>query len=406
MTNMPLSGIKVLDLARVLAGPSATQLLADLGADVVKVERPTRGDDSRLYGPPFLKASAGDPTPNSAMYLSANRNKRSIAVNIATPEGQSIIRDLAAVSDVLVENFKVGDLARYGLDYATLSAINPKLIYCSVTGYGQTGPYRFRGGYDPIAQAMSGFMSITGFPDEQAGGAPMKAGPSVADLVAGLYAANAIQAALYHRDVNRGGGQHIDISLLDTTIAVMAQPAIHYFISGTPPGRVGTQANGGAPGGGFRCSDGYIMIAPGNQALYEKFCTAIGRPDLATDERFLTNPLRLVNRAVLAGILDEVLGALTVAEVHASLVAAGVPSSPINDMAQVFADEQVKARALEVEVAHQAAGSMKMVGNPIKFSQTPIENYLAPPQIGQHTDEVLREWLGLSAQVANSRSES
>jgi crotonobetainyl-CoA:carnitine CoA-transferase CaiB-like acyl-CoA transferase len=394
MSEAPLSAIKVLDLSRVLAGPWAGQLLADLGADVVKIERPGRGDDSRMFGPPFLKDLERRDTRQTPMFLSANRSKKSVAVDIATAGGQEIVRELAAQSDVLLENFKVGDLARFGLDADTLRGINPRLIYCSITGFGQTGPYRSRGGYDPIVQAMAGMMSVTGYPDDVPGGGPMKAGPSIMDLVTGFYAVVAIQAALYARDLRGGAGQHIDMSLLDSAVSVMAQPALHYFTSGKAPVRIGTAGNGGTPGGGYRCADGYIMIAPGNQELYRRFCGAIGRPDLIDDPRFVTNPLRLTHRAALAEILDEVLGRLRVADLHAALVVAGVPSSPVNDMAQVFEDPQVLARGLKVDVAHPLSGRLNLVANPIRFSDLPLADYTAPPQLGEHTREVLRARLG------------
>lgn len=394
MSAGPLSKIIVLDLSRVLAGPWTGQLLGDLGAEVIKIERPGRGDDSRMFGPPFLKDGERREMPESPMFLSANRNKKSVTVDISTQAGQEIIRGLAAQCDVVLENFKAGHLAQFGLDGDGLRRVNPRLIYCSITGFGQTGPYRLRGGYDPIVQAMSGMMSVTGYPDDVPGGGPMKAGPSIMDLVTGFYAAIAIQAALYDRDMQGGCGQTIDISLLDAAVSVMAQPALHYFLSGKPPTRIGTQGNGGAPGGGFRCADGYIMIAPGNQALYRRFCEAIARPDLADDARFATNALRLVNRAALVEILDKVVGKLQVADLHAALVAAGVPSSPINDMAQVFDDPQVRARGMKVDVAHPAAGRLSLVANPIRFSDLPPADYKAPPRLGEHTREVLHSRLG------------
>lgn len=407
MRSGPLSQIRVLDLSRVLAGPWAAQLLADMGAEVIKIERPGRGDDSRLFGPPFLKDREQRDLMQSAMFLSANRSKQSVTVDFSKAAGQEIIRGLAAQADVLLENFLGGHLARFGLDSDSLRAVNPRLVYCSITGFGQTGPYRDRGGYDPIVQAMSGVMSITGYPDHLPGGGPMKAGPSIMDLAAGFYAVMGIQAALYARDARGGSGEHIDISLLDTAVSVMAQPAIHYFLSGKAPGRIGTQANGGVPGGGFKCSDGYIMIAPGSQELYGRFCEVIGRPDLIDDPRFVTNPLRLVNRAALAAILDDVIGRMTVGELHDALVEAGVPSSPINDMAQVFDDPQVQARKMRVDVAHPAAGSIGLIANPIRFSSTPLPAYVAPPSLGEHTHEVLRQRLGFDdarlAQLAADR---
>jgi crotonobetainyl-CoA:carnitine CoA-transferase CaiB-like acyl-CoA transferase len=396
----PLTGIRVLDLSRVLAGPWAAQILADLGADVIKVERPGGGDDSRLFGPPFFRDRDGQDTKRSAMFQSTNRNKRAITLNIAKPQGQELLRRLAATADVLIENYKVGTLARYGLGPDDLRAINPRLIYCSITGYGQTGPYRDRGGYDPIVQAMSGMMSVTGYPDSQPGGGPMKAGPSIVDMTAGFYAAIAIQGALYGRDVRGGEGQALDISLLDTAVAVMSQPALHYFASGKPPGRIGTQANGGAPGGGFQCADGYIMIAPGNEQLYRAFCHALDRPELAEDPRFATNSLRLANRPELMRLLDQTIGAMPVAEVHQRMVAAGIPSSPVNDVGQVFTDPQVDHRGMKINVEHPDVGAMPLIANPIKATgDLVIAAHRAPPDVGQDTRAILRDDLQLDEEA-------
>ena len=395
----PYRGIRVLDLSRVLAGPWAAQMLGDLGADVIKVERPGVGDDSRMFGPPFFKDREGRDTARSAMFQSANRNKRAITLNIAKPEGQALLKRLAAKADVLIENYKVGTLARYGLGYEDLKEINPGLIYCSITGYGQTGPYRDRGGYDPIVQAMSGMMSVTGYPDgDPGGGGPMKAGPSIVDMSAGIYAVVAIQAALRERDQHGGAGQAIDIGLLDVGVALMGQFGLHYLASGVSPGRIGTQANGGAPGGGFSCADGYIMIAPGSQALYETFCHALDRPELASDPRFLTNSLRLRNRPELMRLLDETIGRLPVAEVHRRMVAAGIPSSPVNDMAQVLADAQVRHRGIALEVEHPVTGSMPLIGNPIKASGPLLAPTRAPPEVSEDTRAILGDELGLSQQ--------
>jgi crotonobetainyl-CoA:carnitine CoA-transferase CaiB-like acyl-CoA transferase len=394
----PYGAIRVLDLSRVLAGPWAAQMLGDLGADVIKVERPGTGDDSRLFGPPFFKDKEGRDTRRSAMFQSANRNKRAITLNIATEPGQKLLRKLAATADVLIENYKVGTLARYGLGYEDLRAINPKLIYCSITGYGQTGPYRDRGGYDPIVQAMSGMMSVTGYPDDQAGGGPMKAGPSIVDMSAGIYAVVAIQGALYERDLRGGEGQYVDIALLDVSVALMGQFALHYFASGAPPRRIGTQANGGAPGGGFACADGYIMIAPGNEQLYRLFCRALDRPELAEDPRFATNSLRLQNRPELMRLLDETIGRMPVAEVHRRMVAAGIPSSPVNNMEEVFADPQVQHRGLEKRIDHPATGAMPLIGSPIRSSGDLVAECRAPPEVGQDTRAILGDELGLSEQ--------
>lgn len=398
MSGGPYRSLRVLDLSRVLAGPWAAQLLGDLGADVIKVERPGVGDDSRLFGPPFLKDADGNDTRRSAMFQSANRNKRAITLNIAEPRGQALLKKLAATADVLIENYKVGTLARYGLGYEDLKAVNPKLIYCSITGYGQTGPYKDRGGYDPIVQAMSGMMSVTGWPDDHpGGGGPMKAGPSIVDMSAGLYAVIAIQGALYERDQRGGEGQYLDIALLDVAVGMMAQYAAHYHASGSSPGRIGTQANGGAPGGGFPCADGYIMIAPGNEHLYRVFCRALDRPELAEDPRFATNSLRLENRPELMRLLDETIGRLPVAEVHRRMVAAGIPSSPVNDIAQALDDEQVRHRGLETTVDHPALAGMRLVGNPIKASGPLVAECRAPPEVGEDTHAILCGELGLSA---------
>lgn len=397
MSGGPYRGLRVLDLSRVLAGPWAAQFLGDLGADVIKIERPGVGDDSRLFGPPFLKDSEGKDTRRSAMFQSANRNKRAITLNIAEPRGQALLKKLVATADVLIENYKVGTLARYGLGYEDLKAVNPGLIYCSVTGYGQTGPYKDRGGYDPIVQAMSGMMSVTGWPDDHpGGGGPMKAGPSIVDMSAGLYAVIAIQGALYERDQRGGEGQYLDIALLDVAVGMMAQYAAHYHASGSSPGRIGTQANGGAPGGGFPCADGYIMIAPGNEHLYRVFCRALDRPELAEDPRFATNSLRLKNRPELMRLLDETIGRLPVAEVHRRMVAAGIPSSPVNDIAQALDDEQVRHRGLETRVDHPALTGMRLVGNPIKASGPLVAECRAPPEVGEDTQAILCGELGLS----------
>ncbi len=396
MTSMPLSGIRVLDLTRVLAGPWTAQTLADLGADVIKVERPGTGDESRIFGPPFLKDNEGKNTQLSAMFLAANRNKKSVVVDFSKPEGREVIRKLASTADVLIENYKVGDLKRFGLDYDGLKEANPKLVYCSITGFGQTGPYKQRRGYDPIAQAMSGIMSVTGFPGDQPGGGPMKAGPSVVDLFAACYAVIAIQGALYHREKNSGRGQYIDMSLLDAGVTLMAHPAMTYVLTGQSPGLVGTQANGGAPGGGFQCADGYIMVAPGNNELYVKFCSAIGMPEMATDERFVTNPKRMVNRAALMEILNAHMLKWKVRDLYDVLVKAGVPASPVNNVEDVFADPQVQNRQMVVDVPHPSAGNVKIVNNPIRYSDTPIGNFTAPPALGEHTDEVLSGVLGMT----------
>jgi len=390
----PMSGVRVLDMTRVLAGPFAAQMLADLGAEVIKVERPGNGDESRIFGPPFLRTAEGTDLPLSAMFLSANRNKKSVVVDFSKPEGADLVRRMAARSDVFLENYKVGDLARYGLDYDSLKAINPGLVYCSITGYGQTGPYRDRRGYDPVIQALCGIMSVTGEPD----GVPTKAGPSIVDLFAGANAVIAIQAALYQRDVHGGAGRYVDIALLDVGVSLMAQPAMHYVLTGRPPGRVGSQANGGVPGGGFQCADGYIMIAPGNDALYVKFCNVLGRPDLATDARFVTNAKRLKHRAFLVGILDQLIAEWRVQDLYKALTEAGVPAGPVNDLAHVFADPQVQSRGLVAEMDHETAGRVRTIANPIRYSDTEFD-YRAPPEPGEHTEQILADLLGLDSEA-------
>lgn len=391
----PLAGKRVLDLSRVLAGPWATQILADFGADVIKVERPGMGDDSRSFGPPFFDTGNASELPVTAMFMAANRNKRSITVDLSRKEGQEIIRRLAADADIFVENFKVGDLAKKGLDYDSLSQINPQLIYCSITGYGQSGPYRSRGGYDPVAQAMSGFMSTTGFPETEPGGGPMKAGPSVLDMIAGLYAVIAIEGALLEL-ASGGTGQHIDISLLDCGIAIMAQHIAHYQMTGLAPGLIGTQANGGAPGGAYRCADGHIMIAPGNQLGFERLCLALGHSELAVDKRFDTNSERVANRAELTGILDGIIGNWKVDDLCAELEIHNVPCSPINSVDRALENPQVRHRKM-IEQATIGQKRAPTVRNPIRFSRSEIGSTHAIPLPGEHTHEVLREF-GFSAE--------
>ena len=390
----PLEGIRILDMSRILAGPWATQTMGDMGASVIKVERPGLGDDSRIYGPPFLKSTSGGDIRQTPMYLCANRNKKSIAVDYTKPAGQEILLALAAQSDVLIENYKVGTLARYGLDYPSLKDRFPRLVYCSLTGYGQDGPYAERGATDPIIQAMGGMMSMTGHQEGEPGGTPMKAGPSVVDIAAGLYAVISIQGALYHRDLHGGRGQHIDLSLLDAGVTLMGQQAMHYFMSGQSPKRMGTEANGGAPGGGFLCADGDMMIAPNSQDLYERMVKVIGLPELATDPRFDTNPKRVLNRKALKELINEVTSKWKVKDLYDAFNAVGVPCTPINTIEQVFADEQVVHRDMTVVVPQPEAGTVRLLKSPIRYSETPLEHYEAPPSTGQHTDEVLAQMLG------------
>ena len=401
----PLSHIRVLDLSRVLAGPWAGQNLADLGAEVIKVERPGSGDDSRAFGPPWVKDKEGRDTKDSAYYTSANRGKKSITINIARPEGQKLARELARISDVLIENYKFGDLARYGLAYDDLAKINPRLVYCSVTGFGQTGPYRERPGYDFMIQGMGGMMSVTGEPDDAPGGGPQRAGVPVADIITGMYASIAICAALAHREKS-GAGQHLDLALLDSQIALLAYQNTNYFSTGSPPGRIGNLHPNIVPYQPFRTQDGRVILACGNDNLYRKFCEVAGCPELAADARFASNGKRVENRAELSRLLQEIFLKKTTREWVELLDAAGVANGPINDVAQVFQEPQVKARGVKIELEHPVAGKLPLVASPMRFSGTPLEHKLAPPVLGQHTDEILREVLSLSdGEIARLRAE-
>jgi len=389
----PLTGIRVLDLSRVLAAPWAGQNLADLGAEVIKIERPKVGDDSRAFGPPWIKDAQGRDTKDSAYFTSANRGKKSVTVNLASTEGQALVRDLAAKSDVLLENYKYGDLARYGLGYEDLRKLNPRLIYCSVTGFGQTGPYREHPGYDFMIQGMGGMMSVTGEPDGAPGGGPQRAGVPIADIITGMYASIAVCAALAHR-AQSGKGQHLDLALLDSQIALLAYQNTNYFATGKPPRRIGNLHPNIVPYQPFRASDGDVILACGNDNLYRKFCEAAGCPELASDPRFATNGKRVENRAELTRLLGEIFRKRTKKEWVDLLEAAGVPNGPINDIAQVFAEPQVVARGVKIEVDHPVAGRLPMVASPMRFSETSLELKTPPPLLGQHTDEVLRALLG------------
>ena len=391
-----LDGIKVLDLSRVLAGPWAGQNLADLGAEVIKIERPGVGDDSRAFGPPWIKDRAGSDTRDSAYFTSANRGKKSVTVNIAVAQGQALVRELARRSDVLIENYKYGDLERYGLGYAQLKELNPGLIYCSVTGFGHTGPYRHRPGYDFMIQGMGGMMSVTGEPDDAPGGGPQRAGVPIADIITGMYASIAICAALAHR-AQSGAGQHLDLALLDSQIALLAYQNTNYFATGVPPKRIGNLHPNIVPYQPFRARDGEVILACGNDNLYTRFCEAAGCPELARDPRFVTNAKRVENRAELTRLLSEVFKKRTKREWLELLEAAGVPNGPINNMKDVFDEPQVVARGMRIDLEHPKAGTVPLVGSPMRFSATPVEYTRAPPTLGQHTDEVLREVLGLDA---------
>jgi crotonobetainyl-CoA:carnitine CoA-transferase CaiB-like acyl-CoA transferase len=381
-----LAGVRVLDLTRVLAGPWSTQVLADLGADVIKVERPGSGDDTRGWGPPFLRDAAGNETAESAYFLCANRNKRSLTVDISTDDGQAIIRRLAMQSDVLVENFKVGDMARYGLDAATLRAANPRLVYCSITGFGQDGPYAQRAGYDFAVQGLGGLMSVTG----AAQGEPQKVGVAVADLFTGLYATVAILAALRHRDAT-GEGQVIDMALLDAQVAMLANLGSHYLVGGDVPPRQGNAHANIVPYQVFVVADGHIIVAVGNDRQFARLCDLLDEPALATDARFTTNAERVRCRDVLVPMLQAHFLQRDRRVWLSLLEAAGIPCGPVNDLADVFADPQVRARGMVVEVPHPHAGALPLVGSPITLSATPVESPRAPPLLGQHTDNVLRE---------------
>jgi crotonobetainyl-CoA:carnitine CoA-transferase CaiB-like acyl-CoA transferase len=393
----PLAGTRVLDLSRVLAGPWAGQNLADLGAEVIKIERPKVGDDSRAFGPPWIKDAQGRDTKDSAYFTSANRGKKSVTVNLALLEGQALVRELAAKSDVLLENYKFGDLARYGLGYEDLRKINPRLVYCSVTGFGQTGPYRERPGYDFMIQGMGGMMSVTGEPDGMPGGGPQRAGVPIADIITGMYASIAICAALAHR-AHSGKGQHLDLALLDSQIALLAYQNTNYFATGKPPPRIGNLHPNIVPYQPFRCADGEVILACGNDNLYRKFCEAAGCPELAADPRFATNGKRVENRKELSRLLGEIFARRTKKEWVELLDAAGVANGPINDIAQVFAEPQVQARGVKIEVDHPVAGRLPMVASPMRFSDTPLEHKTPPPLLGEHTEAVLRDVLGKSAE--------
>ncbi|WP_175782197.1 CaiB/BaiF CoA transferase family protein [Burkholderia anthina] len=391
-----LSHIRVLDLTRVLAGPWCAQTLADFGADVIKVERPGAGDDTRHWGPPYLKDAAGADTAEAAYYLAANRNKRSVTVDIATPEGQQIVRELAAQSDVVLENYKVGQLKKYGLDYESLRAVKPDLVYCSVTGFGQTGPYAHRAGYDFIVQGIGGFMSITGERDSEPGGGPQKAGVAIADLATGLYSTIAVLAALAHRD-RTGEGQYIDMALLDVQVALLANMNTNFLASGKAPVRWGNAHPNIVPYQTFQTSDGWIIVAVGNDGQFRKFVEAGGRPELADDERFATNPSRVRHRDTLVPMLAEMVKTLGKAHWIAALEAAGVPCGPINELDEVFDNEQVIARGMQVSLPHPCGADVKLVRNPIRMSATPPDARTAPPLLGAQTEDVLRDMLGYDA---------
>ena len=394
--SCPLDGIRVLDLSRVLAGPWASQTLADLGAEVIKVERPGTGDDTRSWGPPYATDARGKSTSDSAYFLSTNRGKKSVAIDITDPHGQNAIRELARKSDILIENFKVGGLAKYALDYGTLAPINPRLVYCSITGFGQTGPYRDRAGYDFMVQGLGGLMSITGAPDSTPGGGPIKVGVAVADIFTGLYAAIGILAALRHRE-QTGRGDHIDMALLDVQVAVLANQALNYLMTGVSPARLGNAHPNIVPYQTFAASDGHFILAVGNDSQFRRFCETAGCPELADDELFANNPARVANREALVPLIEARTRRRPTGRWIADLEAAGVPCGRINDLEAVFADEQVRHRGLRLDLPHAVAGTVPSVACPIQFLHAKLNLRNGPPALGEHTREVLGNLVGSDA---------
>ncbi len=391
----PLAGFRVLDLSRILAGPWASQMLADLGAEVIKIERPGQGDDTRAWGPPYMPDESGQATTEAAYFHGANRGKYSVCIDLSSQQGQKLIFQLVENCDVLIENFKVGGLKKYGLDYTSLKAINPKLIYCSITGFGQTGPYSDRAGYDFMIQAMGGLMSITGEPEGQ----PMKVGVALADVMTGLYAANAIQAALIHQ-LRSGKGQYIDLALLDVQVATLANQAMNYLASGNNPQRLGNAHPNIVPYQAFQSADGYLILAIGNDSQFARFCDLTGRAELAIDKRFAKNSNRVKNRDVLIPDLIEIMQTQNTDWWLDQLNKKGIPCGPIADIDQVFDNPQIQHRGLQLELDHPTAGKVPSVANPIKLSETPVTYDKAPPTLGQHTEQILSELLELdSAQI-------
>ncbi len=393
-----LSHLRVLDLSRILAGPWASQTLADLGAEVIKIERPGRGDDTRAWGPPFLQDEAGRDTPETAYFLCANRGKKSLTLDIACPEGAEIVRQLAARSDVLIENYKTGDLRRYGLAYADLKAVNPDLVYCSITGFGQDGPFSAQAGYDFMIQGTGGLMSVTGEPDHLPGGGPKKVGVPVADLMTGMYATVAILAALARRD-RGGGGEYIDMSLLDCQVAMLSNLGQNYLISGNVPPRWGNAHPNVVPYQAFPTSDGHLILAIGNDNQFAKFCQASGEPQLAQDARFRSNTDRINNRAHIVAEVTRIIATRGTRQWLDLLGPLGVPCGPINNLEQTLAHPQVQHREMQMRMPHPSSGTVPLIANPIRFTEQPIEYQRPPPLLGQHNNEVLGELLGMPADL-------
>jgi crotonobetainyl-CoA:carnitine CoA-transferase CaiB-like acyl-CoA transferase len=393
----PLAGIRVLDLSRILAGPWATQNFADMGADVVKIERPGEGDDTRKMGPPWIRDAATGEAVDAAYFASCNRGKRSVTLDIATPEGRAIAHRLVEASDVLVENYKVGALAKYGLDYGSAAKVNPRIVYCSITGFGQTGPYAQRPGYDFLVQGMGGLMSVTGERDDLPGGGPQRAGVALADILTGMYATSAVVAALFHRE-RTGRGQYIDMALLDAQVATLANQGMNWLIGGSVPKRFGNGHPNIVPYQAFATADGHVILAIGNDEQYARFCAAAGRPELASDERYRTIAQRNAHRTTLIPELAAILASRTTDEWVALAERVQVPIGPINTIDRVFADPQVVARGMRVDLPHPRAGTLPSIASPMRFSETPVEYTHAPPVLGQHTAEVLRELAGVDGE--------
>ena len=400
MTAKPnaLAGVRVLDLSRILAGPVAGQLLGDFGAEVIKVEKPGGGDDSRRLGGAIMKDKAGKPSEFAPMYICSNRNKKSIAIDLSQPEGQELVRQLAAWADVLIENYKAGDLKRYGLDYDSLRKINRKLVYCSITGFGQTGPYAERAGYDPIFQAMSGIMGVTGQPPGTPGGGPMRVGVPITDFICGLYAYGAILTALRYRDQVSGEGQHIDLALLDSAISATSVASINYLCNGIVGKPQGNDAPTSSPSGVFQCADGPVLLSTPTNDVFRRMCAALGRADIADNPRYGSNAERVTHRAELQGLLAAVLAGRKRQPVIDAMEANTVPCSPIYNIDDVYADPQVQHRVNAVEVSHPVTGKMRFGTNPIRLSDTPVKTYTAPPGVGEHTIHILSKVLQLDAE--------